>query len=161
MICVDELAFPRRADYAYRMNESISDRIKAFRLKKGWRQQDLAERCSVAQGTVTRWEKGTIPEGENLRALTDVMGITVDALLSGASLGREDAVQTIDLPVQIPNAPALTDMMASLLAGVGLQGIAQTHAETLAKRFPNAFRLALSRAAEGSRQKHQTDDSEY
>ncbi len=37
--------------------ESLSEKVKELRAKKGWVQEDLAREISVSLSTVQRWEK--------------------------------------------------------------------------------------------------------
>lgn len=56
--------------------------IYALRKKNGYTQAELAERLSVSDKAVNRWESGVgYPDITLLPALASVLGVTIDALL--------------------------------------------------------------------------------
>lgn len=58
--------------------------IKKFRLAKGLTQEKLAEIMGTSQAAVGMWEAGTrMPRADKLLKLADVLGCSVDDLLSG------------------------------------------------------------------------------
>lgn len=62
-----------------------AQRLTALRKQKGLSQAELAEALDVSRQAVSRWEVGaTLPSTENLLALRDLYGVTLDALLCGA-----------------------------------------------------------------------------
>ena len=59
-----------------------AERLTALRKQKGLSQAQLAEALDVSRQAVSRWEVGaTLPSTENLLALRDLYGVTLDALL--------------------------------------------------------------------------------
>ena len=64
---------------------TFSQKLKELRIRAGMSQEKLAERVGVSRQAITKWEtdKGA-PEMENLLALSDLFGVSVDELL-----GRE------------------------------------------------------------------------
>ena len=58
--------------------------IKQFRTELGMTQKQLAERISVSDKAVSKWERGNgCPDVSLLSALADIFGIDVNVLLSG------------------------------------------------------------------------------
>lgn len=56
--------------------------IKDLRLKKNMTQSELAAVCRVHQTAVSQWENGrTLPDMQTLGKLSDIFGVSVDALL--------------------------------------------------------------------------------
>ena len=56
--------------------ESLKEKVKALRKKKGWAQEDLAREIGVSLSTVQRWEKQggeptRLPRRELLRLLEE------------------------------------------------------------------------------------------
>ena len=64
---------------------TFAQKLKEMRTRAGMSQEKLAERVGVSRQAITKWEtdKGA-PEMENLLALSDLFGVSVDELL-----GRE------------------------------------------------------------------------
>ena len=73
------------------------DQIRSGRLiaeerkKKGYTQRQLAEKPNISDKTISKWECGNgFPEVSLLLPLCDELGITVNDLLSGEIVPRED-----------------------------------------------------------------------
>lgn len=65
---------------------TIGERIAQFRKQAGLSQEALAERLGVSRQSVSKWETGgATPELENLLAMSELFGVSTDALL------KEDA----------------------------------------------------------------------
>jgi transcriptional regulator with XRE-family HTH domain len=61
---------------------TFGERLKAERTKKGWTQDELAEKLFVSRQSVSKWENGAnYPNIEILIKLSDLFGVTVDELL--------------------------------------------------------------------------------
>lgn len=80
-ICAGELARQTLVRYAGHMHD-LATKIRLLRQSLGVNQTDFGERLGVTQGTVSRWEKGSMPESEALTALAELMGTDVRALLN-------------------------------------------------------------------------------
>lgn len=66
------------------MVETIGKRIAARRKEKGYTQEEIAERLGITAQAVSKWENDTsCPDISLLPALAELLGTTVDALLSG------------------------------------------------------------------------------
>ena len=59
---------------------STSEKIKAYRLKNAWSQEQLAQLASLLVRTVQRIENGHTPGLETISALASVFNVTVSAL---------------------------------------------------------------------------------
>ena len=71
------------------------DRLLEVRKKAGMTQSDLAEKLDVSRQAVSRWEMGTAkPEFENLIAVSNIFGVSIDYLLKGADENTPEAVKT-------------------------------------------------------------------
>lgn len=68
------------------MEETIGKRIAARRKEKGYTQEEIAERLGISGQAVSKWENDTsCPDISLLPDLAELLGTTVDALLSGKS----------------------------------------------------------------------------
>ncbi|MBE7000862.1 MAG: helix-turn-helix transcriptional regulator [Ruminococcaceae bacterium] len=66
------------------MNETLGSRIAALRREKGLKQDELAEKLGVSPQAVSKWENDiSCPDISLLPALAELLGVTVDELLSG------------------------------------------------------------------------------
>ena len=65
------------------MNE-IGKRIAEARVAKGMNQSELARALGVTPQSVQKWEAGGAPKGARLREIAQVLGTTVEYLLTGS-----------------------------------------------------------------------------
>ena len=60
----------------------FKDNFAALRKQAGLSQNDMAEKLFVTRQAVSRWEQGdTVPEIETLHAISQLFGVTINALL--------------------------------------------------------------------------------
>ena len=65
--------------------------IALKRKEKNLTQQELADKLNISNKTVSKWETGNgLPELSLMMPLCEVLGITVNELLSGESIGGEN-----------------------------------------------------------------------
>jgi transcriptional regulator with XRE-family HTH domain len=95
MICVAELETLPVLTYHAGMAVDLAERIKALRLAMGKNQTEFAELIDSTQGTVARWESGSVPKHAALRKLAKLARQSVEDFVSGASFGEPDG----DIPV--------------------------------------------------------------
>lgn len=56
--------------------------LKLYRKQQGFTQEQVAERLGVSRQAVAKWERGeTVPDIENVIALSDMYGVSVDFLV--------------------------------------------------------------------------------
>lgn len=66
------------------MEESLGKRIAALRRENGLKQDELAEKMGVSPQAVSKWENDqTCPDINLLPKLAQLLGVTVDTLLTG------------------------------------------------------------------------------
>lgn len=67
---------------------SFRDRFKELREKRGWTQDDAAERLGIARSTIAGYEgeKSRVPRPETLDKIAQDFGVSVDYLL-----GRDES----------------------------------------------------------------------
>ena len=61
----------------------VSEKIKQFRLAKGWTQQELADKTGYSnKQTISKWETGTTtPKLETAVLLSELFEVTLDCLV--------------------------------------------------------------------------------
>lgn len=61
----------------------VGARIKQWRESREWSQNELAVTLGVHPQSVHRWEKGRVPETDDLVKLASAFGVTLERLLFG------------------------------------------------------------------------------
>jgi transcriptional regulator with XRE-family HTH domain len=94
-------------EYSVQPADGLAERIRAYRLKQGITQRELADQLGVTQQSVARWEQGSPPRRYMLRAiqslveetkaddqsteLAEIIGIRPPAVVRVQTRGIEDA----------------------------------------------------------------------
>lgn len=81
VLCVGELGEPRRLGYRPRMSDDLATKIRRFRISLGKNQAEFGELFGVSQGSVSRWEKGSMPEPRALAQMAGQMGTDLRSLI--------------------------------------------------------------------------------
>ena len=64
------------------MNMILGEKIKSIRKSFGFTQEELAEKLNVSRQTISKWETSvTIPDADNIVAISKLFNITTDELL--------------------------------------------------------------------------------
>lgn len=95
------------SEYAPEPHDGLAGRIRAYRLRHGMTQRDLADQLGVTQQSVARWEQGSPPSRHLFRALevlvdepaadepsgdlADIIGIRPPAAVPARTRSVEDA----------------------------------------------------------------------
>lgn len=70
--------------------------IADLRIKKGWSQQELANRAHVKQPYISRWETGErTPSLKNAQKLADAFGVTLNYLVGKRRRKANDQATTV------------------------------------------------------------------
>lgn len=80
-ICVSELAIGPPLPYRPRMSDDLATKIRKFRQSLGMNQQEFGEQYGVTQGSVSRWEKGSMPDPSALASMAGQMGVDLRQLI--------------------------------------------------------------------------------
>ena len=77
------------------------DIILELRMKKGFSQDELAEKVFVTRQAVSRWENGeTIPNTETLKLLSELFDVSINTLLGSP---RELVCECCGMPIDDSN----------------------------------------------------------
>lgn len=114
--------------------QQILDLLEAARpyvegSKKRLSDNKWCEMAGVNTGFWRDLRNGSEPGVVRLQRLADIAQIKLSTLIAAAE----------NPPFQLPSEDRLTEMMAGLLEGVGLEDVAAEHAKTLAERLPDAL----------------------
>ena len=81
---------------------TLGENIVRLRTQKNWSQGDLADALDISRQSVSKWETdASIPELDKLLKLSELFGVTLDALVRG-----EDAPQSEPAAAEAQNAPS-------------------------------------------------------
>lgn len=76
---------------------SLGERIYKLRTEKELSQGDLAEALEVSRQSISKWEtNGSVPELEKLVKLSEVFGVSLDALVTGKEDAEQPAAQEVE-----------------------------------------------------------------
>lgn len=103
--------------YRSAMN-SVGANIKTARENLGWNQSELARRLDVSPQAVQKWEKGGTPRNKRLEDVAEVLGVSVESLLTGHGLQPEQSLQ--DRRPGLANSVSVPLMNAAASMGLGL-----------------------------------------
>lgn len=92
-------------------NRSMGETISALRKELGMTQNELAEKMSVTDKAVSKWERDlSCPDINSLPRLAEILGISVEELLNAETGKRRAEAKT----------GGLSGMVDTVLLGVGL-----------------------------------------
>lgn len=75
----------------------FSDRLIELRKRKGWSQEDLAEKLEVSRQAVSKWETGeSKPETNNLIKMSKLYNLTMEELLEGRDENKVVEAKVVD-----------------------------------------------------------------
>ena len=81
---------------------TLGENIVRLRTEKNWSQGDLADALDISRQSVSKWETdASVPELEKLLKLSELFGVTLDALVRG-----EDAPQSEPAAAEVQTAPS-------------------------------------------------------
>lgn len=74
------------------MNIETAQRLLDYRKANGYSQEELAEKIGVSRQAISKWERSeSSPDTDNLIALSNLYGVTIDELLNGADKPKRTA----------------------------------------------------------------------
>ena len=93
----------------------LSEKIYMLRKKKGWSQEELAERLGVSRQSVSKWESGaSLPDLNRVLELSRIFQVTTDFLLKDEESGdgtffeagdKKDRAEDSGRPEEPPDVP--------------------------------------------------------
>lgn len=71
---------------------TLGENITRLRTEKGWSQGDLADALDVSRQSISKWETdSSVPELDKLLKLSELFGVTLDALVRGERAAEPNA----------------------------------------------------------------------
>lgn len=132
---------------------TIYDKLVQLRKRKGWSQEDLAEKLDVSRQAISRWENGSaLPDADNLRQLSHLYGVSTDYLLndeyeSDDDLPRVKSVEaTLNNTIKEKQIFLLVAAVAFILAAIAflIAGIEQLNIVMIISAVVNAILSGIS-----------------
>ncbi len=81
------------------MNVEIASRLVDLRKKQGLSQEELAARLGISRQAVSKWERAeSSPDTDNLIALAELYGVSLDELLNMSPEDKKDATFAAEQP---------------------------------------------------------------
>lgn len=81
------------------MTYDVADRLAHMRRRRGLSQGELARKLGLSRQAVSKWERGeSSPDTENLVALADLYGVSLDELVRPSAGVTEEDAAALDLP---------------------------------------------------------------
>ncbi len=79
------------------MNLQTAERLVALRKQRGISQEELAEKLKLSRQAVSKWERAEAsPDTDNLIALADFYGVTLDQLIRGCDAQADEDAEDED-----------------------------------------------------------------
>lgn len=101
-------------------NPSMGDMISTLRKEKGMTQKDLADRLSITDKAVSKWERNlAFPDTATIPGLAEILGISVEELMNAKSIpeyGHKGASYLLNIILKaLPTAMGIAVLVSSLL----------------------------------------------
>ena len=101
-------------------NQSMGDMISTLRKEKGMTQKDLADRLSITDKAVSKWERNlAFPDTATIPGLAEILGVSVEELMNAKSIpehGHKGASYLLNIILKaLPTAMGIAVLVSSLL----------------------------------------------
>ena len=101
-------------------NQSMGDMISTLRKEKGMTQKDLADRLSITDKAVSKWERNlAFPDTATIPGLAEILGISVEELMNAKFIpehGQKGASYLLNIILKaLPTAMGIAVVVISIL----------------------------------------------
>ena len=101
-------------------NQSMGDMISTLRKEKGMTQKDLADRLSITDKAVSKWERNlAFPDTATIPGLAEILGVSVEELMNAKPIpehGHKGASYLLNIILKaLPTAMGIAVLVSSLL----------------------------------------------
>lgn len=101
-------------------NQSMGDMISTLRKEKGMTQKDLADRLSITDKAVSKWERNlAFPDTATIPGLAEILGISVEELMNAKPIPEsrhKSASYLLHIILKaLPTAMGIAVLVSSLL----------------------------------------------
>ena len=132
---------------------TIYDKLVQLRKRKGWSQEDLAEKLDVSRQAISRWENGAaLPDAYNLLQLSHLYDVSTDYLLNDEYESDDDLPRVKSVEATLNNTVKMNQMfllvaaVAFILAAIAflIAGIEQLNIVMIISAVVNAILSGIS-----------------
>ena len=132
---------------------TIYDKLVQLRKRKGWSQEDLAEKLDVSRQAISRWENGSaLPDAYNLLQLSHLYDVSTDYLLNDEYESDDDLPRVKSVEATLNNTVKMNQMfllvaaVAFILAAIAflIAGIEQLNIVMIISAVVNAILSGIS-----------------
>ena len=100
--------------------QSMGDMISTLRKEKGMTQKDLADRLSITDKAVSKWERNlAFPDTATIPGLAEILGVSVEELMNAKPIpehGHKGASYLLNIILKaLPTAMGIAVLVSSLL----------------------------------------------
>ena len=101
-------------------NQTMGDMISTLRKEKGMTQKDLADRLSITDKAVSKWERNlAYPDTATIPGLAEILGISVEELMNAKFIpehGHKGASYLLNIILKaLPTAMGIAVVVISIL----------------------------------------------
>ena len=101
-------------------NQTMGDMISTLRKEKGMTQKDLADRLSITDKAVSKWERNlAFPDTATIPGLAEILGISVEELMNAKFIpehGHKGASYLLNIILKaLPTAMGIAVVVISIL----------------------------------------------
>jgi len=99
---------------------TLGERIRELRLKRGWTQQQLAEKVGIQQKQISSYERGAnVPSGQTFISLAKAFGVSLDYLAQiSPHTSTQAAIADLDLLEKVQRVDRLDEHDRALVKDV-------------------------------------------
>jgi transcriptional regulator with XRE-family HTH domain len=125
---------------------TLGERIRELRLKRGWTQQQLAERVGIQQKQISSYERGAnVPSGQTFIALAEAFGVSLDYLAQiSPHSSAQAAIADLDLLEKVQRVDRLDEHERALVKDVMDLVVLKSTVRQLAGEKPPSAEQALA-----------------
>ena len=106
---------------------TFGEKLQALRKARGWSQEELATQINVSRQALSKWESGaSVPDTENVVALSRLFGVSTDYLLKDELEAQETAAPSAESKWPIMRIVWLFTMILAILGKIVLRIWAST-----------------------------------
>lgn len=106
--------------------------LRKLRKEKGLSQDKLSNIFHVHKATISKWEKGRVPDVETLNKIAEYFNTKIDNLLGNEESELQRAIKRVNSDISQQSKGKATLLLEALIASGGIDGSGEIDEETWA-----------------------------